>query len=147
MKGCDLLIEMKRALAPELPLIDLLCREEGIALPQRPTDSAFFMLIKDGNIPLGFSMVSVDSPHAAHISYLYIKRSDRGLGLGDGLLRASLNLLDLMGISQVLLEGHEALTGFLAHEGLKPILEGDKTLYYCAPREFFSRKCKGSERQ
>ncbi|GAB6087838.1 GNAT family N-acetyltransferase [Alkaliphilus crotonatoxidans] len=145
-KGCDLLIEMKRASSQEYSLIDLFCQEEGLAPQEKTTDSAFFMIIKDGNALLGFAIVEADPAERATIKYLYIKKSERGLGLGDGLLRATLNLLDLMGISEVFIEGHSTLTAFLAHEGLKPRPEAQQ-LFYCDVKEFFSRKCKGSRQE
>lgn len=77
-KGCDLLIEMKRASSQEYSLIDLFCQEEGLAPQEKTTDSAFFMIIKDGNALLGFAIVEADPAERATIKYLYIKKIRTG---------------------------------------------------------------------
>jgi len=130
--------------------------------PQQEND--FCMVVKDGEKILGYSNGIIPHENLAVITNLYILTSERGLGFGDGLLRATFNSLELNGSKWVLIEGREGLKDFLVHEELcsldqAPISEElnhtldtwkkelDKNKYfYCEPKEFFSRKCKGSKK-
>lgn len=157
LKGCDFLIEMK--IASENDLVSIK------KFSNRPIkeDVDFYMIIMDGERLLGYAAVTLPCDEFAVINELYILPSQRGMGLGDGLLRATLNAIDLKGIHWILIEGHKELNSFLIHEELSPLNKdeipfklisslkkwdkdyGYKEYYYCQPREFFSKKCKGSK--
>lgn len=141
------MIEIKKASPEEIQLIHSLCKEEKLTLPIELSNEAIFMLVKDGNVSLGFALIHLSTRESAIIKALYIKASERGLKLGDGLLRASLNLLNLMGVQRVYVEGNSALNNFLVHEGLEAVEGKDLELYFCEPEVFFNRPCKGSRRQ
>lgn len=127
-------------------------------------ENDFCMVVKDGANILGYSNGIIPHENLAVITNLYILPSERRLGFGDGLLRATFNSLELNGSKWVLIEGKEGLKDFLVHEELcsldqAPVSdELNHTLeswnkelvknkyFYCEPNEFFSRKCKGSKK-
>ncbi len=159
LKGCDFLIEMKLATEKDILLIKETFKDQSIQV-----DSDFYMVVKDGEKVLGYATVILPSNEFAVIKELYIHSNERGIGFGDGLLRSTFNVVDLRGIRWVLVEGKAELEGFLKHEELALL---DKTnipeelavalnkwegnleeyqYYFCEPKEFFSRKCKGIQK-
>lgn len=127
-------------------------------------ENDFCMVVKDGANILGYSNGIIPHESLAVITDLYILPSERGLGFGDGLLRATFNSLELNGSKWVLIEGKDGLRDFLVHEDLCSLEQAPKSeefehvlgvwqknldrrkYFYCEPKEFFSRKCKGSKK-
>lgn len=120
-----------------------------------------FILLLEGGQMLGCTKFNRLSEGYSAIEGIYVIPSERGMGLGDGLLRATLNYLQLHGFEKAIMLSDKATEGFYAHEDLaltnqnkdysklqelacytKDSLEAS---FYCDIDEFFSRKCKSSK--
>ncbi len=120
----------------------------------------YFLLLEAGVI-LGYSRFNRLSQSYASIEVIYVFGGERGMGLGDGLLRATLNYLLQQGLPYAVLLSDEGTNSFYQKEALIPLIQTEayeaiinsgaygKALldnaYFCDINSFFSRKCKGSK--
>jgi len=120
-----------------------------------------FILLLEGGQLLGCTRFKRLSEGYSAIEGIYVIPSERGMGLGDGLLRATLNYLQLQGFKNAILLSDKATEGFYLQEDLAYInqskdyfklvelafytIERLETSFYCDIDEFFSRKCKSSK--
>lgn len=122
-------------------------------------DDEFMLLIERGQI-LGVTKFKRLSEECSVIESIFIVPSERGIGLGDGLLRATLNYLLLQNTEVAILISDQRTDGFYSHEELNSLkMLGEypsylteyldksrlENSYYCQLNSFFTRKCKGSK--
>lgn len=116
--------------------------------PATPQES--MVLIEDENI-LGYSAYRREADEGA-VTILFITPSMRKMGLGDGLLRALLNLMERSGIRRFFITADGAAKGFLVSEDLAPaetvpvwaeVPAADTFWFEGTLPEFFQKPCKG----
>lgn len=135
------------------------CRKHDIPVKSDMLDLHQYMLVTEGEEILGISQLELDKK-VAKIAIIHISENVRGQGLGDGILRASLNYLDRLEYRWVLIKENNNLRGFLLKEGLTPLNEIEKAheifqylddqdvrgYFLCEPGLFFKNGCKGCKR-
>mgnify|MGYP000865343184 CR=1 FL=1 len=115
-----------------------------------------FVIVLNSNIPIGYSQINFENNNVAEILTIYINETERSQGLGDGLLRATLNYIESKGYIWAIIAANEKLQPFLLSEGLQPLnvasipdnliahLENydPNTSFFCHIPLFFSHGCK-----
>ncbi|ABR48791.1 GCN5-related N-acetyltransferase [Alkaliphilus metalliredigens QYMF] len=119
-------------------------------------DHCRYMIVMDSEHILGYAAFEIQST-ILHINELFIMPIERGHGLGDGLLRSTLNLANQQGVEWALINHHQVYHAFYKHVGLQ-MLEAiehipefvksyhhtndyHRDLLICIPK-FFQKKCK-----
>lgn len=114
-----------------------------------------FIAAMDNNDFLGFSQIAVGQ-EIAEIINIYVNESERGQGLGDGLLRTTLNYFEKNGYLWTIAGENKHLNEFLRKEGfvllgeamisedIKDLMKHYNPLstYYCNIPLFFNKGCK-----
>ncbi|SNR88489.1 Acetyltransferase (GNAT) domain-containing protein [Anaerovirgula multivorans] len=117
-----------------------------------------FIVAFDNNQFLGFTQIDIGQ-HIAEIINIYVNENERGQGLGDGLLRATLNYLEKNGYLWTLVQDNIQLNGFLRKEGFVLLREASistaimdaikdydsNSTYYCNIPLFFKKGCKNNK--
>ncbi|HAS74786.1 MAG TPA: hypothetical protein DCS67_11640 [Clostridiales bacterium UBA8960] len=121
-------------------------------------------VVIDGDNTIGLCLYTFLSVDTALVKLVYIKPSERNLKLGDGLLRASLNSIEIHGGERVIFEGNLTEQSFYLHEGMTKLndfsevemasfshgMEWLEDRYYACCKSissFFSKPCKGQSKQ
>ena len=162
MEGCEYsMVIMRIALADDMEKIqEFLMKHHLLTFFEAYSEKEFMLSEERGQI-LGISVLRKLSDNFAVVEGIYIIPSERGLGLGDGLLRSTLNYINLQGLDKAILLSDKIIEDFYIHEGLKPLSQLDEypsttpeghfsrevmiNSFYCDLNEFFSRRCKGSK--
>lgn len=117
-------------------------------------------VVFDGGKKVGLSLYSFIRPEMALMNLIYIVPALRGIKLGDGLLRSTLNSIEIHGGKTVIFEGvseehsfylHEGMTSFcdITDEEMEKIAEaytamkGRFNAYCSSINSFFDKPCKG----
>ncbi|SCZ01445.1 GNAT family N-acetyltransferase [Alkaliphilus peptidifermentans] len=154
------MIEIKKAEPQDKQNLVKLYNELSVPFTKEDDEVLSTIVIKDRSEILGIANFKKLSNKAAEIKLIYIVPRERGSKLGDGLLRGTINFLMENGYTFVLIKTNENLNDFLLHQGLVPLNEvslfdeleielrslnlNNSAFFYCNPKEFFQRKCKGS---
>ncbi|KAB3534005.1 GNAT family N-acetyltransferase [Alkaliphilus pronyensis] len=154
------MLEIRRAVTEDIQQINEIYRELSFNELAPEQEDLSSIIVKEGNKVLGISNYKRLSVEAAEISFLYITPNARGNSLGDGLLRGTLNYLMEKGYSHIFLRSNKKLEDFYTHEGLLPLTShllseelqlqlknlslNTSDYFYCYPKDFFQKKCKGS---
>lgn len=124
--------------------------QHRIPVPASILPEETMVLIEDGNI-LGYGAYQRQNDEAV-VAVLYIDPAVRGMGYGDGVLRALLNLMDRSGIRRFFIAAEITARGFLAAEDLAPCTEvpgwveapsSECFWFEGTLPEFFQKPCKG----
>ena len=155
------MVIMRAAEAEDKDLLEtFLSKNELLHLLVDGRSLDFLLLLERGQM-LGCTKFTRLSEGYSAIEGIYVIQRERGMGLGDGLLRATLNYLLLQGFNKTILLSDKATKGFYLHEDLlltnksKDYFQLEELAYYpkdslessfyCDINEFFSRKCKSSK--
>ena len=123
-------------------------------------DKMHAFVVLDGGKKVGLSLFTFIDSDMALMKLIYIDPALRGLKFGDGLLRASLNSIEIHGGKAVIFEGgaeelsfylHEGMTSYsdISDEEMKRVTEAYEPLKgrlyaYCRSiAAFFDKPCKG----
>ena len=131
------MITIKEAGEKDFKDLAILYNNIGCALKR---NGAIHILAKEDESILGFCCVSMDGESLPVIDAIFVKEDERLKGIGDGLLRATINLFRNKGDSYMMARKREDTVDFLRHEGM---LDSDDHLW-CDINKFFNKKCKGS---
>lgn len=118
-------------------------------------------VVIEGSETVGICLYSFLSTDSAVVKLIFIKPSIRNIKLGDGLLRASLNSIEIHGGTHVIFEGNLVEQSFYLHEGMKRLSDvfntenapeynylEDRYYAYCSSIfDFFNKPCKGHIKQ
>jgi N-acetylglutamate synthase-like GNAT family acetyltransferase len=106
-------------------------------------------VIEDQGKISGIASYKLKDSKTATLDCLYVKRSERGSKLGDGLLRAILNHLNIHKVTTVFITGNRIANGFFVAEGLEIVAadpnDSDLLTFRVDLPAFFDRGCKHSE--
>lgn len=155
------MVVMRTALADDSERInEFLAKHHLLSFTEAYSEKEFMLAEEKGQI-IGISVFRRLSGGFAAIEGIHIISSERGMGLGDGLLRATLNYLCIQALDKAILLADKSLADFYLHEGLIQLSQSDghltsifeasyseevlRNCFYCSIGEFFSRKCKGSK--
>ncbi|MCC5909867.1 MAG: GNAT family N-acetyltransferase [Clostridiaceae bacterium] len=115
-----------------------------------------YIIVLDGESILGFCEIQFKSTYFSEIKSIYIKKEERNQGLGDGVLRASLNYILKNNYKYALIEGNAYINNFLMKEGILLLKDVDMpsnipkkfqnydfhTYFFCDINLFFEKGCK-----
>lgn len=110
------------------------------------------MIVVENNMIYGCSEFIIKE-NTAVISLIYISQEHRGMKFGDGLLRATLNCIEKMGVDKAYIPANDSWSSFLEHEGIPKDLFvpewysdfGEEMQWYgCHISDFFNKPCKGN---
>ncbi|SDK48036.1 GNAT family N-acetyltransferase [Natronincola ferrireducens] len=118
-----------------------------------------YMIILDKKKLLGFSEIKNFNNFIAEIINIYVNEDVRNQGLGDGLLRASMNYIEKNGSEWVVIQQNEALENFLFKKGLQLLKDikvppsireylkeyNNSTTLLCNIPLFFQKGCKNKK--
>ena len=108
-------------------------------------------IIDQSNEIIGVGSYKRKGDNAAIVDLLYVKKANRGQKLGDGLLRALLNHLNIKGYHTVFFNSEGASNGFFVSEGLEIAAVDPQNAEILTFRaelpNFFEGGCKHSGRQ
>ena len=104
---------------------------------------------------LGFAQIVLDES-IAEIRMLYVNPDARQQGMGDGILRTTLNYLEKQGYRWVMVRNNDNLKDFFIKKGFKSLDSSNILLelgsipsnyqnsesYYCNIPDFFEKGCK-----
>ncbi|MGV8145012.1 MAG: GNAT family N-acetyltransferase [Alkaliphilus sp.] len=153
------MIEIKAALENQFLMIELFYEENQLNLKNEFITSANYVIVLEKKKILGVSKIAYENYKIPIIEMLFIIPKERKKGLGDGLLRATLNYLLKNGNELVLFKKYDDLNSFYLHENIEQFKKSmhDKIVdncknslsklqlenyYYCKPEAFFKRGCK-----
>jgi N-acetylglutamate synthase-like GNAT family acetyltransferase len=108
-------------------------------------------IIEDKGLIIGIASYKKKEKGTAIIDCLYVSSKERGLKLGDGLLRGLLNHMQHQNIKRVFVTSPPISQGFFIAEGLEIVprhLEpSDNLTFVIDLPAFFERGCKSSRHQ
>lgn len=93
------------------------------------------MVVKDGQKVVGLSSYLLVED-IAYIDILIIDETFRNMKFGDGLLKATLNLIDKRGVARACLFADKATEGFFKSVGMKTVCKSVYIDHSCYPRYF-----------
>lgn len=160
MEGSESMIIMRVAEIKDIELLqDFIAKNNVQSFKSTPTVDCF-LVIETKKI-LGFTQYKRLPSGYAVVETIYITPEERGMGLGDGLLRATLNYLMQQAVHHVILLSTAETDGFYQSEHLIPLIQTEaydnlvnsgaydkemlENAYFCDINSFFNRKCKGSK--
>lgn len=120
-------------------------------------------VVLDGGRTIGLCLYDFLKPDLALMRLIFISPSFRGLKLGDGLLRSTLNSIEIHGGNAVIFEGGSEELSFYLHEGMTSLIDVNdeemarvKAAYstqsarlyaFCSSiASFFDKPCKGGSK-
>ncbi len=137
--------------------------DEGNKLSERIKSESFkaHFVVYDRDVILGICQFEFIDPDTALIDGIYITPAERKLKLGDGLLRATLNSIEIKGGSSVIFIANEEEHSFYQHyqfediniqnqrlastyEKVQKMCNGNHLMHLSSISEFFNQPCKGS---
>lgn len=143
--------------------INSFSREEGNILRNRiNVESSYtYFVVCDGDVIIGICQFEFIDPNTALIDGIYITPAERKLKLGDGLLRATLNSIEIRGGSSVIFIANEEEHSFYQHyqfgdidlqnqpltssnEKIQKMSNGNHLMQLTSISEFFNKPCKSS---
>ncbi|MCD5410340.1 MAG: GNAT family N-acetyltransferase [Clostridiales bacterium] len=158
------MIEIKTALKRDFSMIEEFFKENQLNLKNEFNHSSNYVIVLEEKKILGISEILYKNCKTPIIEMLFVISRERNKGLGDGLLRATLNCLLTEGHELVLLKKDNELNSFYLHENLKDfeelvkekefnavIMKEDnpslkelnfEKYFYCKPEIFFIKGCK-----
>ncbi|SES69124.1 Acetyltransferase (GNAT) domain-containing protein [Natronincola peptidivorans] len=118
--------------------------------------SSEYIAALDENTPLGFAEITFYEKMLPVIKRMYVNKEERGQGLGDGILRATLNYVLSNGYSFTVIEGNDNLSNFYKKEGLLLMKDvkapkgyqgyfnqyDQNQTFFCNISSFFIKGCK-----
>ncbi|PHS36570.1 MAG: hypothetical protein COA82_00970 [Alkaliphilus sp.] len=157
------MIEIKTADKSQFSMIEIFFKENKLNLKNEFNHSANYVIVLEEKKIIGISEILYKDSKVPIIEMLFVISSKRSKGLGDGLLRATLNCLLKEGHELVLLKKNNKLNSFYLQENLKHFEESVKEkefnavimkednpslkelnlekYFYCKPETFFRREC------
>lgn len=125
--------------ACDLPALSIFLQGHQIAPEQFKTSLQQAMVLLIDEQIKGFASATIVTDKTYQLSCLLVDQQLRGKQLGDGLIKAFLNMADLRGITRV--EDCQSIVpaGFLKH--VRFLDDGDGILYATLP-DYFSEPCK-----
>ncbi len=161
------MIEIKTAHKNQFSMIEIFFKENQLNLKNEFNHSANYVIVLEEKKLIGISEILYKDSKAPIIEMLFVISNERNKGLGDGLLRATLNCLLKEGHELVLLKKDNELNSFYLYENLKHFEESVKEkefnavvmkkdnpsfqelnlkkYFYCKPETFFRRACKSQD--
>lgn len=103
------------------------------------------MIAEEGQEIIGFTSYAV-SDGVYNIQQLFIKPSYRRKKIGDGLIRALLNLMDRKGIEEARIQINEQNIPFIEYVGLE-CMDSESLIYRAQLPAFFEGPCRGEREQ
>lgn len=97
------------------------------------------MIVEEGSTIIGFANYVIKDEEY-WIDHLYIEPSFRKRKIGDGLIRALLNLMDRRSIRTVFMKLPTGFAAYLTVDSYKK----DESIYTATLPDFFEKPCKGS---
>lgn len=101
------------------------------------------MIAEEGKIIIGFvSYIQIEDVYK--IDHLFIDPSFRRKKIGDGLLRALLNLIDRRGIREARIQIEPECIPFIEYVGLD-LEDSEQGIYRALLPDFFEKPCRGEK--